>query len=300
MTTKLTAPQRMEKISDRIIAQIRDIVLSGELKPGDRLGSEKELIAQFGVSKGTLREALRVLEAMGLVEIRKGLSGGVFIAEVDMSTTIHSIMNFLHFRAVSIKDITMLRYFLEPSIGEMIASTITDEDIQKLKAIIEKGAGEPYSELSRGISFHRYLARFTHNPILILTMDFIDNLLTDIKSKLNLGAEFHERVKKSHRQILDCLIRRDGPAARRLIMADILSVGYSIAQVSGTPHFDPLLLENDSPRDEQVVAETAGTDLPALTDKVAISPTSPQEMLLERVGSGELYLLVLRDKKKEG
>ena len=309
MPARLTAPQRIEKISDRIIAQIRDMILSGQLNPGDRVGSERELIAQFEVSKATLREALRVLEALGLVEIRKGLSGGVFIAKVDMKTTIHSIMNFLRFEAVSIRDITMIRYFLEPSIAEMVASTITEDDIEKLKATIESGAGEPNSELSKGISFHRYLARLTHNPILILIMDFIDNLLTDMKSKSTLGADFYGRVKRSHRQILDCLIRRDGAAARRLIMADILSVGYSMSQVLGTANFDPVNLRGDSSLPFQVISKRTEekieadlapqTTLPSLTDKLTSPPLQPQEMLFERVGSGDLYLLVLRDKKKD-
>ena len=309
MPAKLTGPQKIEKISDRIIAQIRDIILSGQLNPGDKVGSEKELIAQFEVSKATLREALRVLEALGLIEIRKGLSGGVFIAKVDMKTTIHSIMNFLRFESVSIEDITMIRYFLEPSIAEMVASTITEDDIQKLKANIESGTGEPNPDFPKGITFHRYLARLTHNPILILIMDFIDNLLTDMKSKLNLGADFYEKVKKAHIQILDCLIRRDGAAARRLITADILSVGYSMSQVLGTSHFDPVNLKGDSSLAFQVIGKrkeekteadlTPETPLLSLTDKATSPPSQPQEMLFERVGSGDLYLLVLRDRKKD-
>ena len=83
---------KTEKVSSHIIEQIRDAILSGRLKPGDRLASERELIMQFQVSKATMREALRVLEVMGLIEIRKGVSGGVFIAEVEMSTTINSII----------------------------------------------------------------------------------------------------------------------------------------------------------------------------------------------------------------
>ena len=99
---------KTEKISDHIIGQIRDVILSGRLKPGDRLASEKELVAQFGVSKASVREALRALEAMGLVEIRKGVSGGIFVAEVDMKTTINSIVNFLNFKSLSIKDMCIL------------------------------------------------------------------------------------------------------------------------------------------------------------------------------------------------
>ena len=189
-TSIFKLPKKPEKISDQIIAQIRDTILAGDLKPGDKLGSEKELIGQFGVSKATLREALRVLEAMGLIEIRKGLSGGVFIAEVDMKTTINSSVNFLHFKSVSIKDITMLRLFVEPFIVRIAIRNITEDDISKLRAMIENESGESINnaegEIKKGISFHRYLARLTHNPILILIMDFVDNLLTDIKSQSDL------------------------------------------------------------------------------------------------------------------
>ncbi len=74
-------PLQTEKASENIITQIRDAILSGKIKPGDRLASEKELLNQFSVSKATMREALRVLESMGLIEIKKGLDAGVFIAE---------------------------------------------------------------------------------------------------------------------------------------------------------------------------------------------------------------------------
>ena len=93
-------------------------------------------MSEFGVSKATLREALRVLEGMGLVEIRKGIDGGVFIAEVDMKTTIHGILNFLHFKSVSIKDITMIRYLLEPPVTQIAASRIQPDDIVKLESMI--------------------------------------------------------------------------------------------------------------------------------------------------------------------
>ena len=82
------AANKSEKVSDSIIAQIRDAILSGQLKPGDRLASEKELIEQFNVSKATMREALRVLEVIGMIEMRKGIAGGAFVAEVGMRTTI--------------------------------------------------------------------------------------------------------------------------------------------------------------------------------------------------------------------
>ncbi len=306
------APNRPEKISNQIIDQIRDMVLAGELKPGDKLGSEKSLIAQFGVSKGTLREALRVLEAMGLVETRKGLAGGVFIAEVDMKTTTHSIINFLHFKAVSIKDITMLRFFVEPFIVRIATLQATDEDLRKLRSLVEDEVGEPRNdggkgEIQKGISFHRYLARLTHNPILILIMDFVDNLLADMKSQLNLGPEFYENVKKRHRLILEHMARRDPDSAEKEILNDLLDVGKAMSKLSGTKEFDPAILEL-SHRDftapltelqEAPVSSTTPTShLSDLIGECMSSETPSESFVLKRVGSGDLYLVVMKNKNK--
>lgn len=234
---------KVQKISNQIVEQIRNAVLSGQFKPGDRVASEKELMSEFGVSKATLREALRVLEGMGLVEIRKGMSGGVFIAEVDMKTTIHSIINFLHFKTVSIKDITMIRYFLEPPVAQLAATKIQPEDIEKLEKMISEDLGSQQTTISREIGFHRYLARMTENPILILIMDFIDNILNDIKFQLKIGTEFYLKVEKSHRAILECLKIGDADGARREVINDLIEVGYELAKISGTEPFDARMME---------------------------------------------------------
>lgn len=238
---------KSEKVSDGIISQIRDAILSGELKPGDKLASEKELMVEFGVSKATMREALRVLEVMGLIEIRKGLGGGSFVAEVSMGTTIHGILNFLHFQSVSMKEITLLRYLLEPTVAQIAALKRTDEDIRKLGDII--GEGEPAEagpkEIARGISFHRYLARITENPMLILVIDFVDGYLDTLKIKLHMGGDFYEHVKSTHQIILECLIQKDPLATAIAMTHDILEVDRLMSRQADSPAFDPAEIQFD-------------------------------------------------------
>lgn len=294
------AAAKSEKVSERIVVQIRDAVLSGRLKPGDRVASEKELVVQFGVSKATVREALRVLEAMGLVELRKGIQGGVFIAEVDMTTTIHSIMNFLHFKAVSIHDITMLRFMLEPSVVHVAASRLAEEDIQSLERMIEVGE-DNQTEISKDIGFHRYLVRLSDNPILILIMDFIDNLLRDVKSQLDLGTAFYNQIKVSHRRILDCLVHGDPVGARREMIGDILAVGDYLADVTGTNRFDPTVLGFDRdgvPRGGPGRWADAAMGHAGIYDGPEASLLA-QGILLRLVGSGDLYLMVPRQNEGE-
>ena len=89
--------QKKEKLPDHIIKQGRNAILRGEFKAGDLLGSEKELMEEFGLSKG--------------------IFGGIFIAEVDMQTPRNSLTNSMHFKSVSIKDITRVRYLIEPPLA---------------------------------------------------------------------------------------------------------------------------------------------------------------------------------------
>jgi len=239
----LKAPDKAEKVSDNIINQIRRLIASGELKPGDKIGSEKELISQVGVSKASLREALRVLEVMGVIEIRKGLAGGVFAADVDMKTTLISIMNFVNFEAAPIKDITMIRYILEPVIVQIVIPLITEKDIVNMEEMIEYESDPLLAGSIKGVGFHRYLARITHNPILILITDFIDNLLSDIKIKVNLGDDFYQKVRAFHEQTLQALRDHDVNGAIQGMIADVLFVGDRIATLLDSPKFDPALLQ---------------------------------------------------------
>jgi len=285
------AVNKSEKVSDSIITQIRDSILSGHLKPGDRLASEKELATQFGVSKATMREALRVLEVMGLIEIRKGIAGGAFVAEVDMRTTINSIINFLHFQPVTIKEITMLRYLIEPTVAQVAAQRITDKDVRSLRAIIGETISSGEDEVSKEISFHRYLARMAENTILVLTIDFIDNLLRSIKSKLNLGPAFYQEVRKAHELILECLIQHDSEAAGIAMADDLLEVGKYMSQVTNTRPFDPAELPHNK----------AGSDFQLKTNgHYRVVPEGDRILqsrgaVIKRVGLSQLYLVMCEE-----
>lgn len=208
------------------------------------MASEKELADQFSVSKATTREALRVLEVMGLIEMRKGISGGIFIAQVGMRTTLHSIINFLHFQPISIKEITLIRYLIEPTVARIAAAKITDSDVRNLKKIVGEKAPRADDQVSKEIGFHRYLARLAENTLLILIVDFVDNLLDSIKSKIELGPDFYRQVRKSHQEILECLIKKDDLGAGKAMIRDLLEVDRYLSLVMGSIPFDPAELDH--------------------------------------------------------
>ena len=193
-------------ITQKIIGQIRTAILKGRLKPGDILPPEKELVEQFGVSKQTLRESLRALEHMGLIDVRKGIGGGAHIVEVDIEVTKQSLANFLYFKDLTIENLSELRKLIEPHAAAMAARTMSPEGLRILDELnvrarvnLEK---KFMQEMSRNeINFHRVIAQTTSNPILVLILDFVEDLLEDFKKVLKPDMDFSRSVLDAHDRI---------------------------------------------------------------------------------------------------
>jgi GntR family transcriptional repressor for pyruvate dehydrogenase complex len=228
---------RQNKAPQQIIQQIRGAIIEGQLQPGTRLASESELMTEFGVSKATLREALRALEYLGMIEIRKGANGGTFVAEVDMEITKDHLMNFLHFKNLSVKQISAIRRNLEPYAAGVAARKMTDEDLEKLKNINDLcrkalSNGDSNSLRKDEIKFHRIIANATQNPILILILDFVENLLEDVKRILKPDVEFSRGVVESHERVYEALAARDPERASKEMLEDISKVEKGLARLS--------------------------------------------------------------------
>ena len=205
---------KTNKVSQHIIDQIRNAIFEGRLKPGDKLPSERELTEKFKVSKATLREALRSLEVLGFLEIRKGVSGGPFVTEVDMTKARDSFTNFLLFKNLSLKDLSEVRLLLEPYIAEKATLAITKEDLSRLEKLISDSEhaiknGIGFESRKDEIEFHRIIASITGNPILMFILDFVENLLIDTKAILKPGRGFSTKVIKAHKRIYNALLERN-------------------------------------------------------------------------------------------
>ena len=171
---------------------------AAELEAGDRLPPEKELLVQFGVSKHTLREALRALEIMGLIDIRKGAGGGPVVMEVGRETIRNSIANFLHFKDVSFRICPKSgkcwsRIWRESPPGASSRRQL--EKLRSMNAACRKtlGLGKNITGGKDEIDFHILLAETSDNPVLVLILDFVNSLLAEIKKKLKPGLRFRSR-----------------------------------------------------------------------------------------------------------
>ncbi|MDR0356380.1 MAG: FadR family transcriptional regulator [Deltaproteobacteria bacterium] len=233
-TGKLFKPAaKKEKIPTIIIRQIRSAILQGKLKPGQALANEKELIEQFDVSKHTLREALRTLEGMGLLTIKRGAGGGPVISEIGIDTARDNFASFLFFQNVARTDISELRKLAEPYIARWVAENVTPEmvgDLEKIqgecRTLVEQGKSLVGAEAE--IMFHVYLARQTNNRILWIVMDFVNNMLAEIKMAMKPGQAFSEQVLAAHQEILDAIKAGDPDRAEKAMYAHICEVADAL------------------------------------------------------------------------
>ncbi len=227
---------RTSTITQKIIDQIRTAILAGKLKPGDVLPPEKELTEQFGVSKQTLRESLRALEHMGLIDVRKGIGGGAHIVEVDIEVTKQSLANFLYFKDLTIENLSELRKLIEPHAAGKAAEHISKDDLQELGKLNETARDNLNNNLLQEmthneINFHRAIAQTTGNPILILILDFVENLLEDFKKVLKPDMVFSKSVLDAHDKIYEAICAKDPKKASAEMYQHVYDVELHLAKL---------------------------------------------------------------------
>ncbi len=173
---------RSARAFEEIAAQIRAELAAGRLAVGSRLPSERALSLQFGVSRNTLREALRSLEHAGLIRLQKGASGGAFISERSGEAVVTGLMDLYHVGTVGPAQLTQARIWLESVIVREACQRATAEDLAELHANIDAAqaaetAGDFDLRAKTHMDFHRILARMTGNPIVVVMMDALLTVL---------------------------------------------------------------------------------------------------------------------------
>mgnify|MGYP000371508410 CR=1 FL=1 len=185
VATEPKTAKRMKR-SDTVALKIREQIVDRGLRPGDRLPNEWLLPEAVKVSRGTLREALKVLEFQGLITTRSGPGGGVFVASVEPGEAIRLLDNMFLFDQPSISDIYALRKQLEPELAASLAGKLTDEAFQSLQGCIRlyedepRTAEEEYAQRLAELDFHEELARHCPNPLLAFTCTFLLSLLREM------------------------------------------------------------------------------------------------------------------------
>ncbi len=165
---------RQTKVFQDVVAQIQDAILDGRLKTGDTLPSERQLKEMFNISRGTLREALRVLEQKGLIEIKLGVGGGSVVKDVNADQVSESLALLIRSQKVSLNHLAEFREDVEGIVAAHAAKRCTEADILKLKELlnearkcIDQGISERDAFIEIDKQIHMTLAAVAQNPIYI-------------------------------------------------------------------------------------------------------------------------------------
>lgn len=178
--------KRGRKRTDEIADAIKQSIVDLGLTPGDRLPQEKDLMAQFSASKGTVREALKSLEVQGLIRIRTGPGGGAFLERTSEARAMSLLSNYLFAKNVSIRDIYALRKVLEPLVAVSAMPHIDEEGYARLNRIIavydhEPGdAQERWHQRMAELDFHAVVAEYADNALLAFTCRFLQRMLKEL------------------------------------------------------------------------------------------------------------------------
>jgi GntR family transcriptional repressor for pyruvate dehydrogenase complex len=207
---------RAARAFEEIAAQIRAELAQGRLKVGSRLPPERALAVRFGVSRNTLREALRSLEHAGLIRLQKGATGGAFISEGSAGAISNSLLDLYHMGSITPEKLTQARIWIESVLVREACARATPEFLEELRQNVAEAAqattdGDFERRAEIHLDFHRILARMSGNPILVI---FMDALLTVLRKYIqSLGEYENAFVLPSRKRFIKHMEDGDADAA---------------------------------------------------------------------------------------
>ncbi|MDT7724797.1 MAG: GntR family transcriptional regulator, transcriptional repressor for pyruvate dehydrogenase complex [Actinomycetota bacterium] len=209
---------------ERVVQQIEEAVFSGTLKPGERLPSERELMTQFAVSRSTIREALRVLQAADLIRSKPGDPRGPEVLAASPAALHKSMHRLTRADHLSLAELLQFRMALDGSAHLLAARLRTDEHLAELDAALasmREGTALGYAEFSRAdVAFHEAIARAAGNPLIVVCLKVVRGVvLEQIKDRLSHAGDQHALMRTwlvHHGEVLQAIRDADGELASRL------------------------------------------------------------------------------------
>ncbi|MEU7742718.1 GntR family transcriptional regulator [Nonomuraea sp. NPDC049158] len=217
-------PVRTVRAYERIVEQVEEAIESGALCPGERLPSERDLMGQFSVSRSTVREALRVLQARGLVRSRPGDPNGAEVQPFSPAALHKSMTTLARVEELSLGELVQFRMVLDASANLLAARLRTDEQLAEMDAAIAamRAAVEVgYDAFSAAdIAFHDAVARASRNKLIQICTDVVRSIVLGLVSgKIAAAADREALMRQSighHEEVLAAVRAGDGPLAARL------------------------------------------------------------------------------------
>jgi len=203
----------------RIVAEVREALFERRYRPGDFLGTEKELAARHGVSRIVARDALRTLEALGVVQIRPGLGGGARISPGNPQLFAEALAVQLELAEIDVEEILVAQHAIECLAAELAAKRASEKDIAGLKKLIQEAetALDDVDRFTRlSLAFHLAVADASRNRVLHYQLVSLQHVSWPSRNR-TLTRAVALRVLEAHRQLVARIAARDAEGARRLM-----------------------------------------------------------------------------------
>ena len=231
---------KVPKSSDVLAGRLQEQILSGAYPPGSSLPTEREMVSATGLSRGSIREGLRILETQGLVHTRAGRYGGAVVSQPSDALLANHISVFARGRSISLRALVEVRQALAPMIAYLAAQYRTADDLAELKrvsAALEAAAPAHLNTfLEENANWHTALAAASHNELLFALAASIFPLMMEASRIENFAStDIRGLAVQAHRRILQAIEAGDAATARRRAERDVQAYAtYLEAAVAGT------------------------------------------------------------------
>lgn len=205
---------RKKRVAEQVADRIRVLILDGTFPAGQALPAERALAEWFGVSRGSIRDAFRTLETIGLLVTRHGQ--GTFPQELDVDRLVAPLASVLSYHYELQDELLDVRLIFEPAVARVAAARVTDEDVADLERILEaqrKKLKTGRSALAEVTAFHHVIARATRNRVVVIIMATLNDLLVESRKRRLKQKGRPGRSLLGHEAVVSALRRRDGVAA---------------------------------------------------------------------------------------
>jgi GntR family transcriptional repressor for pyruvate dehydrogenase complex len=230
-----------QRKSDKIKNKLKQAILDGDYKPGDKFPPETEIAKQYDVSKVSAREALRELETEGLIDKKRGIFGGSFVAQPGSEKMVAVVHNAFQFGGVTVTNLAEFRRIFEPGLTDLAARRRTDQDLAAMEECLEAiqlsiDRGQP--DQTKAIGFHRLIADACHNPFISSLMDAVVHVFQQVLAK-QPDLETARKDIRYNRLFYQYIKNRDGGKARQLMKEHFDTLEKMIQNQHGSEQHKP-------------------------------------------------------------
>ena len=213
-------------VTDEAIDKIKDMIVMGELRPGDRLPKEADLAERLGLSRNSLREAVKALSLIRVLDVRQG--DGTYVTSLEPTLLLDALNFVVDFH----RDDTVLQFFevrriLEPAATAMAAQRMSDEEIANLKAVLDELDDDPSVDalVANDLQFHRLIAAGSHNSALCSLVENLSGPTTRARIWRGLTQEGAvAKTREQHLAIFDAIAARQPELARSWAIVHVAGV----------------------------------------------------------------------------